>query len=322
MSDFSTLISGTIPHHNKFSSRQGRDVTRVIQHHWAGMVGGDTRLASKGANASCTYLVYSDGTIKGQVPERFRPWTSGSFEADAPSITIEVQNSEVGGQWRISAKAEASLIRLLVDIAVRHKWGGFSAANYRGHREFAATSCPGPYLWGKRVSIRNAVHKQVRGGGAASAPQNPPTKGKSIDQLVSETLAGQHGNGAARKRSLGSNYSAVQAEVNRRLGSGSSPAAKAPKARKTVSQLADEVIAGRHGTGAARRKALGNRYAEVQAEVNRLLGPSRPKASSGPSISQLASAVIRGDYGNGAERKRRLGRNFNAVQAEVNRRLR
>lgn len=38
---------------------------------------------------------------------------------------------------------------------------------------------------------------------------------------------------------------------------------------KSVSQLASEVIKGVYGTGAARKKALGSRYAEVQAEVNR-----------------------------------------------------
>ena len=40
---------------------------------------------------------------------------------------------------------------------------------------------------------------------------------KSVSQLADEVLAGKHGNGDARKRSLGSQYEAVQAEVNRRL---------------------------------------------------------------------------------------------------------
>ena len=38
---------------------------------------------------------------------------------------------------------------------------------------------------------------------------------------------------------------------------------------KSVNQLATEVIRGVYGNGAARKKALGSRYAEVQAEVNR-----------------------------------------------------
>ena len=72
---------------------------------------------------------------------------------------------------------------------------------------------------------------------------------KSIDELAKETIRGNYGNGEARKKALGSNYSAVQARVNEMLGSGSkkttttaapkattvtpAPAAEAPKAPTT-----------------------------------------------------------------------------------------
>lgn len=42
-------------------------------------------------------------------------------------------------------------------------------------------------------------------------------------------------------------------------------------ASKTVDELANEVLDGKYGTGAARKKALGDRYAEVQARVNEIL---------------------------------------------------
>jgi len=58
-----------------------------------------------------------------------------------------------------------------------------------------------------------------------SAPA-PTTSNKTIEQLVAETLAGKHGNGDARKKSLGANYAAVQAEINRR----SNKSAPAPTA--------------------------------------------------------------------------------------------
>ena len=90
-------------------------------------------------------------------------------------------------------------------------------------------------------------------------PPADASASKTVSQLADEVLAGKHGNGDARKRSLGSQYAAVQAEVNRRAGS------------KTVSQLADEVLAGKHGTGDARKRSLGSQYAAVQAEVNRRL---------------------------------------------------
>lgn len=83
-----------------------------------------------------------------------------------------------------------------------------------------------------------------------------------------------------------------------------------------VSELAAKVIAGDFGNGDARRAALGDRYEEVQAEVNRiLLG-----GSSGGSydMDAMARRVIAGEFGNGDERKRRLGDKYSAVQQRVN----
>jgi LysM repeat protein len=45
----------------------------------------------------------------------------------------------------------------------------------------------------------------------------------------------------------------------------------APSVTGDVDQLARDVIAGKHGNGDARRKALGDRYNEVQARVNEIL---------------------------------------------------
>ncbi len=48
------------------------------------------------------------------------------------------------------------------------------------------------------------------------------TSSKTDAELAAEVLAGKHGNGEARKRSLGSRYDAVQAIVNGKTGSSSS----------------------------------------------------------------------------------------------------
>lgn len=89
----------------------------------------------------------------------------------------------------------------------------------------------------------------------------------------------------------------------------------------SVTELAQAVIRGDYGNGDARRAALGSRYDEVQAEVNRILdGGSVSGSSSGGSgvdIEALAQAVIRGDYGNGDARRAALGANYDAVQARV-----
>lgn len=90
-----------------------------------------------------------------------------------------------------------------------------------------------------------------------------------------------------------------------------------PLAGKSDNQLADEVIAGKYGDGDARKRALGSRYAAVQAIVNQRLAD--PLA--GKTDAQLADEVIAGKYGDGENRKRALGNRYNAVQAIVNQKL-
>lgn len=95
-----------------------------------------------------------------------------------------------------------------------------------------------------------------------------------------------------------------------------------PTPVKSTEELAKEVIAGKYGNGEDRKKALGNRYSEVQAMVNAMLKGNVSKPSK--SIDELAKEVIRGDWGNGADRKNRLtkaGYDYNKVQARVNQML-
>lgn len=70
---------------------------------------------------------------------------------------------------------------------------------------------------------------------AASAATGGVTK--SISTLATEVLAGKHGNGDTRKKSLGSQYAAVQAEVSKRLTSktpAKQPAKSAPSKPATT----------------------------------------------------------------------------------------
>lgn len=316
---FSSLASGSVPAHGKYNSRQGRAVSRIIVHHWAGTQGGDSRLMNPNEGVSANYILYGDGRLVGQVPEEYRAWTTGGFDFDAPSITIEIQNSAVGGDWPISDAAYLKLIQLIADLSQRYGWGGVNAARVRGHREFVATACPGPYVFSRFSDIIARANALANGGTVTPTPTptNPSTTGKSVAELADAVLRGDYGNGAARRAALGNLYDAVQAEVNRRLyGTGTTAVTK------TVAELADAVMRGDYGNGQARVNALGARYNEVQAEVNRRLGIQIPSAPApAVDINRLATAVIRGDYGNGEARKQALGANYAAVQAEVNRRL-
>lgn len=85
-------------------------------------------------------------------------------------------------------------------------------------------------------------------------------------------------------------------------------------------RLARDVIAGKYGTGEARKRALGDAYNQVQARVNQILaqGQTRPQGQNEPTTDELACAVIRGEYGTGQERINRLGSKYQQVQNRVN----
>ena len=89
-----------------------------------------------------------------------------------------------------------------------------------------------------------------------------------------------------------------------------------------TADLARRVINGEFGNGDARKAALGDRYSEVQAEVNRILSGGGESGSGGSSqpvdIDDLARRVINGEFGNGGDRRNALGSNYDAVQARVN----
>ena len=113
---------------------------------------------------------------------------------------------------------------------------------------------------------------------------------KSVDELAQEVIAGKWGNGDARKTNLtaaGYDYSAVQTRVNEIM----SGATAAPK--KTVEELAEEVIAGQWGNGSDRKQRLtaaGYDYSAVQDKVNEML---TGKSSAAPAVEYYT--VKRGD---------------------------
>ena len=115
-------------------------------------------------------------------------------------------------------------------------------------------------------TIQGLVNKGVGNAGSTVAP--PPAR-KSNEQLANEVIAGLWGNGTDRVQRLtqaGYDASAVQHQVNQKLG--------AAPARKSVATLASEVIAGQWGNGTERKRRLtdaGYSYGAVQAEVNRRL---------------------------------------------------
>ena len=89
--------------------------------------------------------------------------------------------------------------------------------------------------------------------------------------------------------------------------------------KKSVDEIAKEVLQGKWYSGAARKSALtkaGYDYAEVQKRVNELCNEPKKK-----SVDEIAKEVIQGKWYSGAARKSALtkaGYDYNAVQKRVN----
>lgn len=161
-------------------------------------------------------------------------------------------------------------------------------------------------------------------GGSTTPPPPPVSGGKSIGVIAAEVIRGLWGNNPERANhlsSFGYNPDVVQAEVNRQLGAPAPRPVPTPPPRKSVNEIAKEVLAGWWGNGDDRVNRLRNKGYDpnaVQTEVNRLV-------SGGKSVTQIAKEVIAGKWGNNPERIKKLtdnGYNASAVQAEVNRLLR
>lgn len=108
-------------------------------------------------------------------------------------------------------------------------------------------------------------------------------------------------------------YSAFEANITAQQG------------KKSVAEIAQEVIAGVWGNGTERKEKLeaaGYNYAEVQAIVNERAGnKTENKADNKKSIAEITQEIVAGKWGNGSERKQRLeaeGYNYAEVQAAVN----
>lgn len=92
--------------------------------------------------------------------------------------------------------------------------------------------------------------------------------------------------------------------------------------KKSVAEIAKEVIAGKWGNGEdrkARLAAAGYDPDAVQKEVNSQVKGS---AKAQKSVAEVAREVLQGKWGNGTDRRKRLeaaGYDYAKVQAEVNR---
>lgn len=127
----------------------------------------------------------------------------------------------------------------------------------------------------------------------------------------------------ARSRGWQGILDAIQAELDKLKGRAheSKPKPKPEEVNtptKGIETLAREVIAGKWGYGAERKRRLGDRYTEVQKRVNEKLRGKTTKPKPAKGIDTLAREVIAGKHGDGDARKRSLGHMYSSVQKRVN----
>lgn len=267
--------------------------------------------ATTDRECSANYVVGKDGSIGLSVEEKDRSWCSSSSSNDHRAITIEVA-SDTAHPYAVTDEAYNALIKLVADICKRNGikkllWkadksliGQVNKQNMTVHRWFANKSCPGEYLYSRHSDIAAKVNALL-GDSAGETAQTPTTqtlyrvqvgaysKKANADAMLEKIKKAGFDTymvqvdglykvqvGAYSKKS---NADAMAAKLKASgfdtyITTKSGTAVSAGTQKKSVTELAKEVIAGKWGNGSDRKNRLtqaGYDYAAVQAKVNELM---------------------------------------------------
>ena len=170
----SPLVSYTRISPNKSSPRNHK-IDTITVHCVVGQLSVETIgniFADPSKQASSNYAVGADGRIGMYVEEADRSWCSSNRENDNRAITIETACDRTA-PYAVNDTAYAALIELLTDICKRNGipkllWSADPTAigrpdiqNMTAHRWFAATECPGDWLYEKMSVIANEVNAKL-----------------------------------------------------------------------------------------------------------------------------------------------------------------
>lgn len=161
----SSLVTYTklSPH---YDSREGTPITDITIHHMAG----DLTVYQCGEvfqnrEASANYGIDGEGRVGLYVDEKYASWANANAASNRRSITIELANDQIGGDWHVYDTALEKCIELCVDICQRNGitliYTGDTSGTLTRHNMFYATTCPGPYLQSKFPYIADEVNKRL-----------------------------------------------------------------------------------------------------------------------------------------------------------------
>lgn len=153
-----------------YDSRDGHKITDITIHHMAGnLTVEQCGEVFQTRPASSNYGIDSKGRVGMYVQEAYTSWANGNFASNQRSITIELANDRIGGNWHVSDTAINKCIELCVDVCRRNgikrlNFTGNTNGNLTAHRMFTSTTCPGDYLYSKFPYIQNEVNRQLGQG--------------------------------------------------------------------------------------------------------------------------------------------------------------
>ena len=211
---------------------------------------------------------------------------TGEWHSNTHSIGYEVCESLKVRDNEFLENEDMALMQATEDLLfyglpINHK-------TVRLHHEFVPTTCPH-----RSLALHGGTTQSVKDY-FVSRMKYFATLGKTVDEML------------AKKGSLASTPK---------------PTSQPSTSKKSVDEIAREVLNGKWGNGAERKSVLANAgydYNQVQQRVNDMIYGTVPKTKS---IDEVAREVINGQWGNGQDRKNRLagaGYNYNEVQNRVN----
>lgn len=196
----SSLATISVPANtsNYTKTRLNTPINKITLHHMAGInsAEGCGRIFQQpGRGGSSHYGIGVDGDIAWYVDESDIAWTDSNWASNCRSVTIENSNDKISGDWHVSDKTLASLVKLVADIAKRNNMGTLVVGqNLTKHNDYAPTSCPGPYLESKMQYIADEANKINSAKPApAPAPAPSPSGFKVGDKVVPKQYVDYYG---------------------------------------------------------------------------------------------------------------------------------
>ena len=293
------------------SGQRTHSIDRISPHCVVGQVTAESlgnNFSKSSYRASSNYGIDRDGRVGMYVEEKNRSWCTSSKANDQRAVTIECA-SDTYSPYRMYDAVFQTLIRLCVDICKRNGikkllWkadksliGQVDKQNMTVHRWFANKSCPGDYLYNLHYQIADEVNKQL---GTSQTTSTSSKNQPEIYQLNSSVKTNYRvkitaSDGVNIRQGAGTGYRILGAvpfgailNVTKYTSGGNHKwglieyngvkgwiaLTYTVNVGKTVDELAKEVIEGKWGNGAKRRKnliAAGYDYNAVQAKVNQIL---------------------------------------------------